>query len=667
MADNVKNGQEPKKRGRPPKVKPEPVVNEAPERLEMVSKSKTPAPIENMMRDLNGLYKRTLAGGWCGGVDFNQYNPFLQNSRLKMLNTRPGTMSREELTNALKSPGESELGLRAEAWSMSSTQYLYYKILRMAADIPMFKYYLVPELLEKVEYKKDDFKNEDKLVNEWIEQFDIKNTLKKTALEVKREGKATYLLRNSISGTGKNKTVNYAKWQKLPSEYVKLVKIGEHGYIASFNFMLFLNPEFSVCQYPEFIQDIWNDLVNSGAVSTAGCGSGYLPCGMYSFADGREVRPGINVEKLLNYSYEYFGANGKETLRGNLEIVGKSLVDRSYFFWVQMPQDLCYTFCSDSSNPWVVPDTAGLLLSLDELADYDTLQGLVESTPLTALLTAEAETIPNPNPGQDQSVLNPETIAGIEQHFNSSTSTNLEALFAPLKNFKLLSLPSQPNSSEISANATKNVLTRAGLGGLITTTDKPSVSQVKTAQLLAESEANFVTLQFESVLNMIINKIIGTKYHWGLHIWGGIFTFNDEIKRDKELFVAGATFVLPKLASAYDLSIRDTRAVQQYIDSFDIYDDFKTVTQVRQENINEQKSVSDTVSNGQVGRPSKEDSDIDNDNTAASKDGGLDTADTREYASKEPTIGVCVVCGAECDGILCDDCREKYDEENMRW
>ena len=33
MADNVKNGQEPKKRGRPPKVNPEPVVNEAPERL----------------------------------------------------------------------------------------------------------------------------------------------------------------------------------------------------------------------------------------------------------------------------------------------------------------------------------------------------------------------------------------------------------------------------------------------------------------------------------------------------------------------------------------------------------------------------------------------------------------------------------------------------------
>ena len=669
MADNVKNGQEPKKRGRPPKVKPEPVVNEAPERLEMVSKPSSNVSINGVMKDLSGLYKRTLSStGWCGGaLDFNQYNPFLQNERLKMINTRPGTMSREKLTEALKNPGESELGLRAEAWSISSTQYLYYKILRMAADVPMFKYYVTPELLDEAEYKKDEFKNDDKLVDDWLSCFNLRKTLKRVAMEVKREGKATYLLRSSISGEGKNKKVNFAEWQKLPSEYVKLVKIGEHGYIASFNFMLFLNPAFSVCQYPEFIQEIWNDLVNSGAFDTGGCGSGYLPCGKYAAADGKEINPGINVGKLLDYSYEYFGANGKETLRGNLEIINNGLANRSYFFWVQMPQDLCYTFCSDMSNPWVVPDTAGLLLSLDELADYDTLQGLVESTPLTALLTAEAETIPNPNPGQDQSVLNPETISAIEEHFNSSTSTNLEALFAPLKNFKLLSLPSQPNSSEISANATKNVLTRAGLGGLITTTDKPSVSQVKTAPLLAEAEAEAVTIQFEDVLNMIINDIIGTKYSWKLHIWGGLFTFADEVKRDKELFFAGASFVLPKLISSIGYTMRDTKAVHNYIDSLDIYNGFRTVTQVMQENINKKESITDDAPKSSVGRPSKDDTEIDNDNTAASKDGGLDTADTREYAAKEPTIGVCVICGAECDGILCDDCRQKYDEDNMRW
>ena len=61
MADNVKNGQEPKKRGRPPKVKPEPVVNEAPERLEMVSKPSSGVSINGVMKDLSGLYKRTLS------------------------------------------------------------------------------------------------------------------------------------------------------------------------------------------------------------------------------------------------------------------------------------------------------------------------------------------------------------------------------------------------------------------------------------------------------------------------------------------------------------------------------------------------------------------------------------------------------------------------------
>lgn len=77
---------------------------------------------------------------------------------------------------------------------------------------------------------------------------------------------------------------------------------------------------------------------------------------------------------------------------------------------------------------------------------------------------------------------------------------------------------------------------------------------------------------------------------------------------------------------------------------------------MRQENINEQKNAT-----GEVGRPAKDESEIDNDNTAASKDGGLDTAETR-YSAKEPEIGRCLICGAECDGVLCDDCRSKYDE-----
>lgn len=282
-------------------------------------------------------------------------------------------MTREELTNALKHPQDRELQLRAEAWSLASQQYLYYKILRLAADVPMYKWYLTPELLPTTEYSSKDFIEEDKFVNNWIETFDPVNTLKRIAFEVKREGKQTYVLRTSVTRdkTGQRKTA-FATWQKMPSDYIKLVKIGEHGFVAAFNMMVFMNPAFSPDQYPDFIRDIWNDMVDCGAISRD-----YLGTNEYFSEDKKKkfkIDPNyIDFDKLSHYSYAYRNTStgSCEDLTGTLEITGG--LKKTYMFWVQLPQELCYTFCSDTSNPWVIPDTAGLLLSLDELADYDTL------------------------------------------------------------------------------------------------------------------------------------------------------------------------------------------------------------------------------------------------------------------------------------------------------
>lgn len=650
MATTEKKDAPKRKPGRPKKVEVPPVVNEAangePTQIEMSSPAVSPA---GAMQGLTSVWKRML--GTSSQVsniyNLNQYNPFLQNDRLKRLSTLPATMSRDKLIKALVEPQNNEEALRAEAWAISSSQYMYYKILRLACDVPLYKWYVLPEAFgDKSDYKKPEFVSEDKYVNQWLRVFDLQNTLRRVALEVKREGKVTYVLRNSISGEGDKRKVNYAIWQKLPSNYVKLVKIGAYGYIAAFNMMIFLNPAFSPEQYPDFIQDIWADMISQGVI-----------------VNKQDKTYSFDVDKASEFSYSYNGS----TLTGTIEtITAKRLAKMagsSYMFWVQLPQELCYTFCSDSSNAWAIPDTAGLLMSLDELADYDVLQGLVDSTPLTTLLTAEADLIKEPSPGQDQTALNPETICGLQSDFNEKTSTNLEAFFAPLKNFKLLSLPAQPNGSDISANATKNVITRAGLGGLMITTDKPSVAQVKTAQLLAEAEADFVTRQFECVLNMTINELIGCKYRWVLKIWGGRFSFSDEIARDKELFVAGAGFVLPKLASAYDMSLREVKSTQEYIDVLGIYDGFKTVTQVQQLE-NAMKQAQQT---GKVGRPSVSDDKVDNDNTAASKDSGLDTSDTRSYdvlntrgyVSNCFAKGECIICHKPTDDFICDECKEE--------
>lgn len=159
----------------------------------------------------------------------------------------------------------------------------------------------------------------------------------------------------------------------------------------------------------------------------------------------------------------------------------------------------------------------------------------------------------------------------------------MEAFFAPLKNFKLLSLPDVPNANQTTTNATKNFIYRNGLGGLIITTDKPSLSQVNMAKILAEAECDFLTLQFKSAINNIINKLIGCNYTWKVEIWGNIFSFADERDKLKELFVAGSSFIVPRLLSAYDMTLFDARAEQLLVDSVDFYSSLRTITQVMQE------------------------------------------------------------------------------------
>ena len=668
MADDIKDEKK-RPRGRPKKnQEPEELVNEGREELKMTAKPE-PATLNQVKENLSGLYqrvysftKRGMGDGWMDKMDsLSSYNPFLQNQRLKMISTMPGELTDEEIVNAMNAPQAYEQPLRAAGWDLANKQYLYYQILRLAADVPMYNYYKLPELLESDEYSKKKFLEEDAYVDEWLHVFNPKTTLKNVALETKREGKSTYLFRNSVYKDEKgNRHVNYATWQKMPSNYIKLTAIGEHGYIASFDMMLFMNPAFNTSQYPPFIRQIWEDLTVASDIIEIN------PYGQYS----------VDVGRLVNFQYK--NAEGKLT-KGIFE----SRSER-YLFWVQLPQDICFTFASDNSHPWAVPDTVGLFQNLKELSDYSTLAALIASTPLTAILTGEIEPISDPNPGQDQTIMNPQTVAGFQNEFNAKTSTNVEALFVPVKNLKLQSIPNQPSSSDLITNATQNFIAQSGEGGILVATEKPSVAQVKGAQALEASKQDYVTRQFEAILNMLVNKHLGCEYQWRIFLWGDIYGFSEEVKRDKELWQAGATFLLPKIASAYNMTVRDTKAASLYVDSMEVYSQLKTLTQETQLKEKEElakqnarlgaqtraastttkvsESSEQTEVKKSVGRPAKEASEVDNDNTAASKDGGLNEGGMRYSAIGS---GHCIFCGADVEDnqIMCESCRETFLEE----
>lgn len=590
---------------------------------------------EEDVRYKNG---KDTAGGSTTMARWNQLNPFLANQRLKNLFSQPSTYSKQQLGEFLASPGNSEPQLRSAAWANSSSQQIYYNMLRRSCDIPLYNWWLNPPLLKSVsEYKTPTFLTDERLAEDWLKTLNVPLAMKTIALQVKREGKQSYLVRSRIDGEGVDRHVVFASLEKMPTNWTKITGIGQLGYTVSFDMMYFMDIANDPSLFGDYMVKAWEDIIRNGVV----------------VEDPRTHSKVLNLEKARNYQFSYNG----QTMTSMVEI--KTVHRRqTYLFWLRIPYDICFTIGSDNSHPWVAPDTMGLLMKLQELTDYGTLAGLIASTPLTAILTGEAEFINDPRAGKNETVLSPETLMGLQDLFNATTSTNVEAMFFPLKNIKLQQLSADVNSSQIISEATENFVETAGEGGLTITTNKPNVSQIHTAQLLAAEKENYVTLQMQQILTFIIQHKLGLKYQWEVKLWGDVFTIENVKKYLAEQIRGGNSALLPKYLSAEGMTMRNTEAVQKYLESKGIYDNFHTLTSAEKE---EEQADAEKKS---VGRPALGEGDIENDATAASRDAGTNTRDNREQMD----VHMCPVCHEnplEGDQVVCDDCAQRIIDENL--
>lgn len=622
MSENLEEKKAVKKAGRP---KNNPIVEEVVDEkdqiiLDMEKKDDKYITIDDLGKKWKSVFNQMATLDGKEGIQtvatkWNKLNPFLQNQRIKEIYTQAREFDKTAVSKFLSSPGSHEEELRGLGWANSGSQQIYYTILRRSADIPKYNYYLIPPLLDSMEdYNDNSFKNEDKLINDWLDLFNIPNTFKTIALEVKREGKSSYLLRNKFIGEGKSKRPAFTTLQKLPTDWVKITGKGQLGFTISFNMMYFLNIANSPSDFGDFMEKAWANIVEKGIVTQQDL-------------KGANKSLQFNVEKAIDYSFEYNGQQYSSIIESKK--IGRQV---TYLFWLRMPYDICYTFGSDNSHPWVAPDTMGLMLKLQELTDYGQLAGLIASTPLSAVLTGEIETIDNPRAGKNESVYSPEVLQGYMAQFNAATSTNIEAWLWPAKNMKLQQLSTDVNSSEIITTSTENLIVNSGESGMTITTDKPNVAQVTVAKLLAASQQNYVTLQFENVMNFILQHKLGFKYPWKIKIWGDIFTDENEKKFLKEIVANGNIALFPKLMSSEGISMRDTKSIINYIEHADFYKYFKTYTQLLQQESQEEDLTEDELAEIQegAGRPSLSDDEIESDATAASRDRGDNIADNRE-------------------------------------
>lgn len=116
---------------------------------------------------------------------------------------------------------------------------------------------------------------------------------------------------------------------------------------------------------------------------------------------------------------------------------------------------------------------------------------------------------------------------------------------------------------------------------------------------------------------------MGLKYTFKCNIWGGVYSWRDEVKTLKELIQNGNIGFLPKLLSAYRMTIDDYKVQYDYVDILNIYKKGE-ITSLSDQNINksdEKKSV---------GKPPLDEGDVEDDNTAASKEQGGNVSENKE-------------------------------------
>ena len=536
-------------------------------------------------------------------------NPFLQNARIKQSVAKPLKAQQEDMQQALTDPESGELTLTRISMWLYYTNYIYNLLIKLNRDTPLYNYYFLPQYCDEKDYKTEAFKKESQKVDKIMKSFKPQLTLKTITTQVSLEGKSSYLPRISYE---KDK-INFFVMQKLNTNMVKLTGFAsKQQFKASFNMMIFLQPAYDVNQYPQFIRDTWQEMNDVGLVTNS--------------KKGAIVNPKAIAQSKLDGILEY---NSKSNY---------------YMYWVELPQDLCYTFYSDGAHPNMFPDTIGLFNDLNELDDYRWLQANLLSKGVNSVLTAQVPVIKDAKAGSDATVITPDTILGYQDYFAGNVSSNILAFFAPFNDFKLHTIDSQPEALDVVYDRTRDLIATSGNSALMAITDKPSIASVKAAQAIQAARVDYLTKQYENFLNEVVNNCFDLKYTWKISLWGDIFNHREDLKQLKELVLSGLEGFIPKLLSAMGYTMEDYKTSCDLLKAWNI----KVEKVLTQENLEEQakqgrmearqkakedKEETEGLKNG-VGRDAIPDDEVENDATAAARDSGTNVSDIKEFAQE---------------------------------
>lgn len=448
-------------------------------------------------------------------------SPQVMNRRFENIGSSPINYSKDQVAEMLKHPQTKERELREASRGLDYTSYTYRHMRRTYSSLLTYHNYVAPSLVDGAEMG-DAFWREYRLADKLRKAMRPAELAREAGAKAMLEGKTFWTYR--VSADKSRNRINHAFYQQLPSEWVKIVgRNNVSKYTLAFDMMYFTQPGTDVRQFPEGLFDnYWNDF-NSLVIPAPRRDGNKIVYSAKSKLDmprAREIRPEAEV---LN-------ENGR------------------YYYWVTLPVDKAFTMEVDEGLPEVTPPMAGLFIGLLQFAELTAIQLQLYQNPLIGFLHGEIPYFEKEetNTADKYKLSNAGRLFFLDVWnflMAANNTAGLPAFFAPVENMKLETFNEVSSTSEIVRQGNSDIITQAGLSGLIPASDE---ARAGAAQISFQIEGKYLAPIYVGVERLMACAIddLRLKHEFEFHMFGDLYYDNQleqQLRKDMTLGILPAT------------------------------------------------------------------------------------------------------------------------------
>ena len=467
---------------------------------------------------------------------FNYTGPYIQNNRVKRIGTSPITHTKDEVADMLQHPLEKERELRQTARELDWASYTFRHMRRVYTNLLTYHSYIAPDMVDPGAMN-DAFWREYRLAEKLRKVLHPEALAREAAGKCVLEGKVFYTYR--MSADKPRNRINYAFYQQLPSDWVKIVGFNNVSkYTLAFDMMYFTQPGTDVNQFPpELFANYWSDFTSLVTVEP-----------QKQRKDGRVVyaqRGAVNLSAVRSVQpdAEVYNENGR------------------WFYWVTLPVDKAFTIEADDAITEVAPPLAGLFIALLQFADLEKIQLALYQNPLLGFVHGEMPYFDTKDTNTADQVKMSDAMRRLFQQIwydlmAANSTGGIPIYFAPVENMKLETFNEVENTSEIVSQGNKDIVTQAGLSAVSPASDEARAGAVQVSLQIEGKYLNPVYQGVERLMRCAIADL-NLRHEFEYHMFGDLYAdaqLEERLSKEMTLGILPATILYNAL---HDRSILD--------------------------------------------------------------------------------------------------------------